>query len=126
MDDAQHVINGGTLENISEEYRNDIENDIRLLNKIATELFNHRTLIGTLTQMKDELTFDFDADYTPQHVSIVNKPIPSHKIVKEFLLLANKSVAQKISSRLPEQALLRRHASPIDRKIVSIIYLYIE
>ncbi|KAI8098895.1 uncharacterized protein BX664DRAFT_354405 [Halteromyces radiatus] len=121
IEDAQHVVKGGSLDNnngvISEKYRQDIENDIRLLNTLATELYNLRSQTGILTLLRDELTYDFDPEFTPLNVSVLTKPIQTHRIIKEFLLLANTSVAQRISSRLPEQALLRRHATPVDRKI---------
>ncbi len=35
------------------------------------------------------------------------------------MLLANVSVAQHIAVHLPEQALLRRHDSPLERRLVS-------
>lgn len=35
------------------------------------------------------------------------------------MLLANISAAQHIAVHLPEQALLRRHDNPIDRRLVS-------
>jgi len=35
------------------------------------------------------------------------------------MLLVNMSVAQQIAYHLPEQALLRRHEDPIDRRLVS-------
>jgi len=34
------------------------------------------------------------------------------------MLLANISVAGKIASGLPDQALLRRHEAPVDRRLV--------
>ena len=34
------------------------------------------------------------------------------------MLLANTAVAQKIAAGLPEQALLRRHEGPIERRMV--------
>jgi protein SSD1 len=37
----------------------------------------------------------------------------------QFMLLANTSVAHIIANGLPEQALLRRHEPPIERRIVS-------
>ena len=39
--------------------------------------------------------------------------------VAQFMLLANISVAGKIAAGLPDQALLRRHEPPIDRRLVS-------
>lgn len=37
----------------------------------------------------------------------------------QFMLLANTAVSQVIAHGLPEQALLRRHEAPIDRRLVS-------
>lgn len=39
------------------------------------------------------------------------------------MLLANISVAQHIAVHLPEQALLRRHDTPIERRLVSSLYI---
>ena len=36
------------------------------------------------------------------------------------MLLTNIAVAQQIAVALPEQALLRRHDAPIDRRLVSL------
>jgi protein SSD1 len=38
------------------------------------------------------------------------------------MLLTNVAVAQQIAVALPEQALLRRHDAPIDRRLVSPNY----
>jgi exoribonuclease R len=38
----------------------------------------------------------------------------------QFMLLTNQAVAQHIAFSLPEQALLRRHEDPIERRLVSI------
>jgi protein SSD1 len=35
------------------------------------------------------------------------------------MILANTAVAQQIAAHLPEQALLRRHEEPIERRLVS-------
>jgi len=36
------------------------------------------------------------------------------------MLLSNIAVAQQIAAHLPEQALLRRHDNPIERRLVSM------
>lgn len=45
----------------------------------------------------------------------------ANELIEEFMLLANISVAGKIAAGLPDQALLRRHEPPIDRRLVSIV-----
>lgn len=43
------------------------------------------------------------------------------------MLLTNMAIAQRIAVHLPEQALLRRHDAPIERRLVSraIQYLFL-
>ena len=41
------------------------------------------------------------------------------------MLLSNISVAQHIAVHLPEQALLRRHDIPMERRLVCTHYLYV-
>jgi exoribonuclease R len=38
------------------------------------------------------------------------------------MLLTNISVAEQIAVHIPEQALLRRHDTPIERRLVSLIH----
>lgn len=68
--------------------------------------------------MRQELAFEFGEKHEPVSIAIAKKK-PSQIITKELFLIANQSVAQRVSSHFPEQALLRRHAPPDARKIVS-------
>lgn len=40
--------------------------------------------------------------------------------MQQYMLLTNISVAQHIAVHLPEQALLRRHDTPLDRRLVRV------
>lgn len=40
------------------------------------------------------------------------------------MLLTNTAVAQRIAVHLPEQALLRRHDTPLERRLVGLSYIY--
>lgn len=42
----------------------------------------------------------------------------ANMLIEEFMLLANFAVAQQIALHLPEQALLRRHDEPLERRLV--------
>jgi protein SSD1 len=44
----------------------------------------------------------------------------ANMLIEEFMLLANLAVAQQIAVNLPEQALLRRHDEPLERRLVSV------
>ena len=55
--------------------------------------------------------FDRDvASFVPRFEVKENKD--SNKLIEEFMLLANTTVAKKIQSSFPQTALLRRHAPP--------------
>lgn len=119
VEDAQKAIDNQELDVVTDkELRDGLVQDITLLYDIAKSLHDARFKDGAMSQMRDELTFEFDENGEPVTFGI-KKPNASSIITKEFSLLANRSVAQKISSQFPEQALLRRHAPPNERKIVS-------
>jgi protein SSD1 len=44
----------------------------------------------------------------------------ANNLVEEFMLLANQAAAQQVAFSLPEQALLRRHEEPIDRRLAGL------
>lgn len=94
-----------------------ISKNIHSLHQLSTTLREKRYSNGVFTQKRDELEYEFQ-DEEPVTVSTYHKN-DAAKMVKEFLYLANKSVAQRISSQFPNHALLRRHAPPNERKIVS-------
>jgi protein SSD1 len=73
---------------------------------------------GTLRIQNSKLMFDLDdngvaTDCYNYEYSEANM------LVEEFMLLANFAVAQQIAVNLPEQALLRRHDEPLERRLVS-------
>lgn len=120
MDDAQKALDDELTTDIvaDKDLQDALVQDLRTLRGIAKELHDSRSRDGIMTQMRDELEFEFDDNKDPSSITTKTKK-PALKILKEFLLLANQCVAQKISSHFPEQALLRRHAPPNERRIVS-------
>ena len=115
-EDAQKLLDNPTDEN-------PVSQSLSSLYELYKVLHATRKANGLFTQMRDHLEYEFEKDeQKPVTVSLRHKK-PTEMMVKEFLFLANKSVAQKISSQFPEQALLRRHAPPSERKIVSCVYI---
>ncbi|KAI8368422.1 hypothetical protein EDC96DRAFT_479673 [Choanephora cucurbitarum] len=109
-EDAQKLLDNPTDEN-------PVSQSLSSLYELYKVLHAARKANGLFTQMRDHLEYEFEKDeQKPVTVSLRHKK-PTEMMVKEFLFLANKSVAQKISSQFPEQALLRRHAPPSERKI---------
>ena len=92
--------------------------DILILNSLAQRLRKRRSQNGSLRIDRDRLMFHLDENGTPfDCYNYVQND--SNRLIEEFMLLANFAVAQQIAVNLPEQALLRRHEEPIDRRIVS-------
>lgn len=112
-DDCQKIIDGTEEE---KEYNEQVKTDVRMLYSIAQCLHTSRYTKETMSLFKQHLVFDDPNQPTTATISHSRSDIV--KIVKEFAFLANKCVAQKISSQYPEQALLRRQAPPNSRKIV--------
>ncbi|KAK5976385.1 RNB domain-containing protein, partial [Trichostrongylus colubriformis] len=52
---------------------------------------------------------------------IRRKPQDSHKLVKEFILLANIAVATKIEAHFPKTAFLRRHSPPKQKVLREVL-----
>jgi protein SSD1 len=71
---------------------------------------------GSLRIDTVKLSFSLDEDGRPSDCKVYER-LDSHSLIEEFMLLANAAVAQKIAAGLPDQALLRRHEAPIERRI---------
>ncbi|RCI06569.1 hypothetical protein CU098_013421 [Rhizopus stolonifer] len=105
---VEHILSG------SESHGEKIDSDVRLLHQLATHLYKSRYTSQAMGLFKQKLVYNDPK--TPATATITHKN-ENAKIVKEFLFLANQSVAQKIASQYPDQALLRRQSPPDSRKI---------
>ncbi|EJD00987.1 RNB-domain-containing protein [Fomitiporia mediterranea MF3/22] len=118
--DAQNVLDGKPLGSVpvSPEFDAvDIEHDLKVLNDLARNLRKKRYEAGTLSLDSLHLTFALDENGLPTDTSAYERT-DSHKLIEEFMLLTNIAVAQQIGHHLPEQALLRRHEEPIERRLI--------
>ncbi len=145
-DDAQTVIDGGKLpENLdTAEYQpSEVESDIALLNSLAKKLRARRFKDGALKIDNVKLSFELDAEGKPvdcavhegreanamvEEVSSVEMDIIPYECPSahqassvQFMLLSNIAAAQVIAHGLPEQAILRRHEAPIQRRIEGFV-----
>lgn len=73
---------------------------------------------GTLSHRAPRLSFQLDENGLPTDCGQYKRN-DANELVEEFMLLTNIAVAQHVAVHLPEQALLRRHDTPIDRRLVS-------
>lgn len=119
LDDAEAMLSGKTTEKTYGELQNQLEEDLAILDEISTNMQSTRCINGAMHLSRDELEFQFGEDQIPTDVTLKKKNA-LRRITREFKILANISVAQKISSCLPEQTILRRQAPPIESKIVEL------
>ncbi|KAG5458336.1 MAG: hypothetical protein BJ554DRAFT_1450, partial [Olpidium bornovanus] len=121
---AQKIIEGGHLEGCGIDFFNavatDIETDLQALHKISQELRARRFKSGALSMGSVKLTFDLDEDGQPAHCAVY-KQKEANRLIEEvwrrFMLLANMKVAEKISAAFTDQALLRQHGIPSERRM---------
>lgn len=85
------------------------------LNKLAKLLRAQRAMKGTLRLNQPKLRFVIDAQTGLPKGCEVYQSRESNKLIEEFMLLANMTVAREISSSLPDHAMLRRHPPPKEK-----------
>jgi len=110
LPESVSITNGQTAEGISD--------DIKAMWGLASKLRTARMTNGALKINKIKLSFAIDNEGLPQDCS-VQEGRQANQLIEEFMLLANMTVAQKIAAGLPEQALLRRHEGPLQRRLES-------
>ncbi|KAI9020043.1 hypothetical protein CLU79DRAFT_756874 [Phycomyces nitens] len=95
-----------------ERMQDDITKGIRVMNQMAKKLRQKRLDRGALTLSSPEVRFNLEND-SQDPVDVEMKELKeTNALVEEFMLLANISVAEKIYSKFPSSALLRKHAAP--------------
>ena len=106
-EEAQKIIETG---------KGDFSDDINSLNDIAVILRQKRFNEGSLEFFTPEVEFELNSDGKP--VNIFKKEIKeSNMLVEEFMLLANKSVAEQISRKKKIPFVYRVHDFPDQEKI---------
>lgn len=119
-EDAQTVIEGGHLpkNKLAESPfpASELEEDILTLQDLAQKMRTRRFENGALRIDNVKLSFKLDDDLMPTD-AFVHESREANKLIEEFMLLANMTVAQQIAAGLPDLALLRRHEKPLERRL---------
>jgi ribonuclease R len=110
---AQAVLNQGSGEFFEE---------LNTLNQLAKKLAGKNKEAGSIEFETDEVTFELDSQGRP--VRVVRKErLDTHKLVEEFMLLANREVARRMSEAVEKDeaglSLYRVHDIPPIEKIES-------
>ncbi|KAJ1908881.1 hypothetical protein IWQ60_011477, partial [Tieghemiomyces parasiticus] len=115
---AQHVVEGNPLDPAIAVHDGhaaaDVAADITRLFGLSRLLRERRFRNGALTVNSIRLHFDLDAHGQPVRCYPYDLK-DSNRLIEEFMLLANMSVAHRIAEAFPDQALLRCHPAPLDR-----------
>ncbi|KAI9279294.1 hypothetical protein BY458DRAFT_502607 [Sporodiniella umbellata] len=123
---AQEVIEGRALPDdvliFGDQDADGISSDILMLHNLSLHMRQRRKDGGSLSLHSVKLFFELDPLGNPVSFAEANSK-EANKLIEEFMLCANISVAEKIRSSFPTEALLRRHEKPIERRISSFLRL---
>jgi DIS3-like exonuclease 2 len=104
QDELPTVYNGFTAEDLSKSVNN--------LQKIAVHLREKRLQNGSLKIDQVKIAFHLDAATGEPQQFWIYENKPAHRLIEEFMLLANMTVAKWIEEAYPDLALLRLHEAP--------------
>ncbi|KAI8606219.1 RNB-domain-containing protein [Dissophora ornata] len=122
-DDAQRVIKMGSLDpkvEVVGHARSLVEDNIKTFFKLSQILRQKRFENGALSINSVKLSFETDEIHNPLSVSVYELK-ESNRLIEEFMLLANMSVAKQICEFFPDLALLRRHEQPLEKRKLDFI-----
>jgi ribonuclease R len=105
---------------VIEDETGDLAEDILLLNKIADQFRKKRMREGSFNFISPEVKFNLDENGVPVSISI-KQTKQSNMLIEEFMLLANKLVAQQIAipkSGSVKPFVYRIHDLPDQEKII--------
>ena len=108
-----------SLNNKEKKVNKKIKNTILVLNDLAKELRKRREKNGSIFFNKKEVRFVLNEDKNPTH-TFIKQSTESNQLVEEFMLLANKKVAEIFSNKTKSQGIYRVHDYPDEEKLSSI------
>ena len=121
---AQEIIEGKPLTSSPHLHAytlDDVVGDVKLLDKLAKKLRALRFESGALTLNIPRFRIILGKDNKTPIGAEQYVQKDSNYLVEEFMLLANRKVAEFISEKAPAAAVLRRHPPPHKRKIESLM-----
>ena len=126
-EEAQYVISNKSniipkeisLSKKEEILENEIKNAIETLNKTANNLRNKRSQEGSITFNKKEVKFILNKEKEPIN-TILKESLDANKLVEEFMLLANRKVAEVFDKNKKAKGVYRIHDYPDDQKIATL------
>ena len=125
--EAQYIIENNThiipkeisLLNKNQLLSKEITKTVLILNKIGSDLRNKRIKKGSILFNKKEVKFILNKQKEPLKTEIKESK-ESNKLVEEFMLLANKKVAEIFSKHKKSENIYRVHDLPNEEKITAL------
>jgi ribonuclease R/exosome complex exonuclease DIS3/RRP44 len=108
-----------SLSKESYQIKKEIKEGIILLNKIAIELRSKRINKGSILFNKKEVKFILNKEKEPIS-TVIKETKASNKLVEEFMLLANKKVAEIFLKQKNKQNIYRVHDQPDEEKLIAL------
>ncbi len=127
-EEAQHIIETATgtipddvsIRNHSYTVRGSIVEAITTLNRLAKKMRSRRMRDGAISFDKVEVKFNLNEDNNPVGVFFKTAK-DANKLIEEFMLLANKKVAEFIGKQQPKKTFVYRcHDEPDDQKLAAL------
>jgi len=110
-EEAQEVIEGNS---------NEYKKEIQQLNALALKLRSQRFKSGAISFESDEYRFTLDENGKPLEV-IKKERKEAHKMIEDYMLLANKTVAKHVYTKIKKTLPYRVHESPNVEKMAFFI-----
>jgi DIS3-like exonuclease 2 len=111
-------LNESTIPQMYGKYQwKDVVKSLKSIYDVSQKLKDIRFRDGALSLGNSKLDFLFDEGGLPYDSYRCDEEIEACSLVEEFMLLANRSVAEVIASAFPDCALLRRHPEPNSRRL---------
>ena len=98
----------------------DLTVSIRNLNMLAKKARQARMNRGALELASQEVRFELDSETQDPTEVTVYQTRDTNKLVEEFMVLANQSVARQILSNFPSTSVLRRHPPPKETHLAAL------
>ncbi|MBT8308642.1 MAG: ribonuclease R [Maribacter sp.] len=127
-EEAQHIIENGNG-NIPEEISirsgaysvsDEVVSATLTLDKLAKTMRSKRMQQGAISFDKVEVRFNLDEDNEPQSVYF-KETKDANKLIEEFMLLANRKVAEFIGKQKPKKTFIYRiHDEPNEEKLIAL------
>ncbi|MFN2438917.1 MAG: ribonuclease R [Chitinophagaceae bacterium] len=118
---SDHRFTYEEVQEIIEQQTGQYSDEILLLNSIAQRLRKKRFSAGAINFSSQEVRFKLDENSKPVGI-IVKESMESHQLIEEFMLLANRTVAENISKikidKKPVPFAYRVHDLPTEEKLI--------